>query len=159
DGDRAPGRKGRIVVDVPLQVVVVVQGLQDEPGDVLSGRHAADGAGEDVVEHQGRHGQFGQKAAHRFLDHAIDAAADEEGAALDVDRADGVAEEHDGQDEPGGGGSDGRLDDAADVVGGAGEVAQHHGGRAPVRDEREHHARHDQHLRRPGEALHQVTTG
>ena len=42
----------------------------------------------------------------------------------------------------------------ADVVGRARHVAQHDGGRAPVRDEREHHAADDNNLRsatdRPG---------
>src|SRR4029077_7688333 len=44
------------------------------------------------------------------------------------------------------------LDDAADVVGSAGEVAEAAGGRPPVRDEREHHAADDDHLRRARDA-------
>ena len=114
---------------------------------------AADRAGQDVVEHQRGDGELGQKPAHRLLDHAVDAAADEQRAAFDVDRADGVAEEHHGQDEPGGGRPDGPFDDAADVVGGAGQVAQHDRRRPPVGDEREHHAADDDHLDGSSEAL------
>ena len=55
------------------------------------------GPGQDVVEHQGRDGELGEEAAHRLLDDAVDAAADEQRAAFDVDRAHGVAEEHDGR--------------------------------------------------------------
>ena len=57
-----------------------------------------------------------------------------------------VAEEHHGQDEPGRRLADLRLDDAADVVGRAGQVAEDEGRRPPERDEREHHAGDDQHL-------------
>src|SRR5262249_27155437 len=143
--DRAPvleGLGGRGVgVDLGLQQDVGK--VDDQADDVLPGGDAGDGAGEDVVEHERRDGQLGREAAHGLADDAVDAAADEHGAALDVDPADGVAEAHDRQDEPGGGGADGLLDDGPDVVGGAGEVAEDDGGGAPVADEGEHHAADD----------------
>ena len=117
------------------------------------------GPGQDVVEHQGGDRQLGQEAAHRLLDHPIDAAADEQRTALDIDRADGVAEEHHGQDEPRGGRADGVLDDAADVVGRAGQVAEHHGRRPPVGDEGEHHAADDDHLDRPPQTVAKPRSG
>ena len=44
------------------------------------------------------------------------------------------------------------LDDPADVVGRAGQVAEHDRRRPPVRDEREHHAADDDHLDRSPQA-------
>ena len=125
------------------------QRIEQQAHDVLAGRHAADRAGQDIVEHQGRDRELGQESAQGLFDHAIHAAADKQRAALDVDRADGIAEQHHRQDEPGGGGPDGALDDAADVVGRAGQIAQHHRRGAPVRNEREHHAADDDHFDRP----------
>ena len=117
-----------------------------EPDEVLAGRDAADRTGQDVVEQERRHRQPGQPAAHRLLDDAIHTAAHEHGAALDVDAPHAVAEEHHPQDEPGGRLADLRLDDPADVIGRAGQVAKDERRRAPERDEREHHAGDDQHL-------------
>src|SRR5262249_21521431 len=147
------------LADLPRVLLVQAQGLvgvrrgqvdelQDQAHDVLPGGNAARGAGQDVVEHQGRDRQLGQEAAHGFLDHAVDAATDEQRAALDIDRAHGIAKEHDGQDEPGRGRADGVLDDAADVVDRAGQVAEDDRGRAPVRDESEGHAADDEDRRR-----------
>src|SRR5262249_54562623 len=73
----------------------------------------------------------------------------EQGAALDVHGAHRVGEDHHRQDEPGGGGADGLLDDAADVEGGAAQVAEHDGGGAPVRDESKGDAADDDDLGRP----------
>src|SRR5207253_6893219 len=56
-------------------------------------------------------------------------------------------ENHDGQNEPGRCRAYGILDDAADVVGRARQVAEHDGGGSPVRDEGEHDAADDNHLR------------
>src|SRR5581483_2047060 len=95
---------------------------------------------EDEVEHQGGNRQLGQGSAHGFFHDTIDAAADEEGAALDVDGPDRVGEQHHRQDEPGRRGTDALLDDAADVIGGRGQVAEHHGSGLPVGDEGERHA-------------------
>src|SRR5262249_37646830 len=100
------------------------QRVEAEADDVLAGRDAADRPRQDVVEHQGRAGQLGRDAAEGGAHHLVDAAADEERAALDVDHADEVTEGHHAEDEPGGNRPDGVLDDAADVVGGGGEVAQ-----------------------------------
>ena len=81
----------------------VLQQLVGYPGKVLSRGHTADWPGEDVVEHQRGDRELGQGAAQRFLHHAVDAAAHEHAAAFHVDRADGIAEQHDREDEPRGG--------------------------------------------------------
>ena len=84
-----------------LAVRSQIQSSLINPTTVLPGRHGADRPGEDVIEQQGRDREPGEPAAHRLLDDPVDAAAHEHGAALDVDAAHGVAEEHDRQDEPG----------------------------------------------------------
>src|SRR5882757_10561047 len=91
------------------------QDFVDEAGDVLAGRDAGNGAGEDVLEHQGGDAEFGEGAAEGFFDYAVDAAADEHGTAFDVDGADSEGEEHDRDDEPGGGFADSLFGDAAGV--------------------------------------------
>ena len=115
-----------------------LQQFVDQADQVLARRHAADGAGQDVVEHQRRHRDFRQRRAHRFFDDAIDAAAGEHRARFDVDGAHRVREQHDGENEIRRRSAARLLDDAADVVGGRGEVAQHDRGRSPERDEGEH---------------------
>ena len=67
----------------------------------MAGGHTGDGAGEDVIEHQGGDADLGEGAAERLLDDAIDAAAGEHGAAFHVDGAHGTREEDDADDEPG----------------------------------------------------------
>ena len=120
--------------------------VADEPDQVLAGGDGADGAGEDVIEHEGGDGEFGEAAAHGFFDDFIHAATGEHGAAFHVHRADGVGKEHDAEDEPGGGLADGLLADAADVVGGGGQVAEHDGGGAPEADEHQRDGGDHQHI-------------
>ena len=127
--------------------------VDDQPHDVLPGRNRADRPGEDVVEHQRRDRELGEEPAHGLLDHAVHAAADEQRAAFDIDRAHAVAEDHHGQDEPRGRRADRPFHDAADVVGRAGQVAEHDGRRPPVGDEREHHAADDDHLDRTAQRI------
>src|SRR5205823_10083769 len=69
--------------------------FKPQTNDVLPGRHAAHGSGQDVVEHQGGAGNLGQHATQSLSNHSVDAAADEQRTALDVYPAHGVAEEHD----------------------------------------------------------------
>ena len=71
-----------------------IEEVVEQADDVLPGRDAADRAGQDVVEQERRDRELGQAAPHRLLDDPVDAAADEHGAALDVDAPHGVAEEH-----------------------------------------------------------------
>ena len=97
------------------------------------------GPGEDVIEHQGGDAELGQRAAQRFFDDPVDAAADEHRTAFDVDGAHREREQHDPDDEPRGGLSDRLFGDAAGVEGGRSKVVQHDGGGPPVGDEREHH--------------------
>src|SRR5262249_13215559 len=127
DRDRAGDQHGAVLLDRLAEVVVVqaegvvggragqAEDLHQPAHDVAAGGDAAGRAGEDVVEHQGGDRQLGEEAAEGLLDHAVVAAADEQGRALDVHRADGVAEEHDGEDEPRRRRADGVLDGGPDV--------------------------------------------
>ena len=149
-GDRhgPPGLPGVGDGGIQLDSGEIGVASQPEAHDVLARGDAADWPCEDVIEHQGGDGEFREESAHRFLDDAIDSAADEEGGAFDVDGADGIAEDHDGEDEPGRRRADGSFDDAADVVCRAGEIAEDDGGGLPVGDEGEHHAADDDDLGR-----------
>ena len=77
----------QIGTDVKAEVNEV-GGLVEKADDVLPGRDAADGAGQDVVEHEGRNAELGERAAHGLFDDAVNAATDEHAATFDVDRAD-----------------------------------------------------------------------
>ena len=125
-------------------VADVVEGVGEQSGKVQAGGHSADGAGQDVVEQQRRDGELSQLAAHGLLDHAIDAAANEHRAGFDVDGADGIAEQHDRQHEPGSALADNLLGVAADVVRRRREVGENDGRRPPERDERQHDRRSDE---------------
>src|SRR5205823_7736182 len=66
--------------------------------------------------------------------------------AFDVNRADAVTKDHYSKNEPRGGRANRLLDDAANVVGRAGQVAEDDGSRPPIRNEGEHDAADDDHL-------------
>src|ERR1700733_305853 len=121
----------------------VLADLVDQAAQVQPRADAADRAGQHVIEHERGDGELRQSAAHGFVDDLVDAAAHEHAAALDVDGAYRVGEQHDRQDEPWRGLADGRLGDAADVIGGGCEIAQYDGRRSPERDERQHHGSRD----------------
>ncbi len=115
----------------------VVERFVEQANQILTGGHTADRAGQDVVEHQRGNAKLGKRAAHRFFDHAIDAAADEHAAALDVNGAHGVGKQHDAEDEPRRGFADVAFGLTTCVVRGRGQIVQHDGGGAPERDEAE----------------------
>ena len=149
DGDKDRSPAAKIVGSVGGTENVGVhhlRGRNEQTHDVLSGRNGTDRTGEDIVEHQGRNRKFGQKPAHRFFHNAIHAATHKERTAFDINQRNGAAEEHDDEDEHGRRRTDGAFDDAANVIGRAGEVAKHDRGRSPVRYEGEHHAAYDYHL-------------
>src|ERR1035437_6068092 len=126
--------------------VPVLADLVDEAAKVEARADGADGAGEHVVEHQGGNGELGQRPAHSLVDHLIDAATHEHGAALDVDGAHRIGKQHDSEDEQGGGLADGGFGDAAGVVGAGGKIAQHDGGGPPERNEGQHDGGRDDDL-------------
>ena len=115
------------------------EGVVDQSGDVLSRRNARNRAGQDVIKHQSGNADLGQGPAQRLFDHAVNAAADEHGAALHVNRPHGEGEQHHRHDEPGRRLPDGLLGDAGGIEGGRPQVVQHDGRRPPVGDERQHH--------------------
>src|SRR5579863_6317841 len=79
---------GRVCRQDDVEVCVVKQFVQ-KPRQVEASGYAADGAREDVVEHQRGDGKLGEQGAHALLYHAIHAAADEHAAAFVIERLDG----------------------------------------------------------------------
>ena len=137
---------GEVVVGKMQRAVHVHAHVFDEAREVLAGGDGADGAGQDVVEEQGRDGELGQRAAHGLLDHAVDAAAHEHAARFDVERPHGIAEQHDREDEPGSALADDLFGVAAGVVSGGCEVGENDGGGPPEGDEGQHHRGGDEDL-------------
>ena len=123
----------------PVRLVGHIHQLVDQTGDVLAGRHARDRPGKNVIEHQRRHAELGESASQGLLHHAVNAAAREHRAALDVHRAHREAEQHDAEDEPGRSRSHRLLGDAAGVEGRGTQVIENDSRRAPEGDEGEHH--------------------
>ena len=123
-----------------------VQHVAEESHQIRPGRDCGDRAGEDVIEHERGNGQFRHAAAHRTFDDLVHATTGEHRAALDIHGSHGIAEEHDGEDEPRRRFADRLFADAADVIGRGCQVAQHDGGRSPEADEGERHAGDDQHI-------------
>src|SRR5208283_1793428 len=115
--------------------VNVVAGLVEQSNDILPGRHAADRAGQNVVEHQGGNAEFGQRTAHRFFDHPVHAAAHEHAAAFDVNRAYRIGKQHDPQDEPGRRLADVAFRLAARIISGGSQVIQDDGCGTPEGNE------------------------
>ena len=128
----------------PMQQVV------QQPDDVLARRDATDRPRQDVVEEQRRDRQLRQRAAHRFLDDPVHAAANEHRRAFDVHGAHRVREQHDAEDEPGRSLSHRLLDDASDVERGRPEIVQDDRGRAPKGDERKEYGGGDDDADAPG---------
>src|SRR6187402_2284484 len=68
--------------------------------DILSGGYARDRSSQNVIKHQGGDTDLGKCAAERFLHNSVDSAPCVHGAALHIESADRVCEEHDAKDEP-----------------------------------------------------------
>ncbi len=68
---------GKVVVGEMQRAVHVHAHVLDKPCQILAGGYGADGTGQHVVEQQRRDRKLGQRSAHRFFDHAIDAATNE----------------------------------------------------------------------------------
>src|SRR5262245_25254789 len=103
-------------------VAEIRNGLSDKSNDILAGRHTRDRSGEYVIEHQRRDAEFCKRPTHRLFDYAVDAAAREHRAALDVNRAHRITEEHHAEDEPGCSPPHGLLGYAASIESGRGEI-------------------------------------
>lgn len=113
----------------------ILKDVTNQAGEILSGGNAANGASEDVVEHQGGNGEFSQATAERLFYRAIDTATNEHAAAFDVNGADGIGEQHDAENEPGGSLTDVALGFTTGVISGGGEVVENDGSSAPEGDE------------------------
>src|SRR5579859_5496137 len=75
-GDEAGGARREMA---PCEVEIQAE-FVEKSAEILARGDAADGAGENVIEHQGGDGKFGEAAAERLLDGAIDPAANEHAA-------------------------------------------------------------------------------
>src|SRR5215207_9938872 len=90
--------------------------FRDQIYDVLPSLHPRNWTRQNVIKHQGRHGELRDRSTHRFLHHAIYTAAREHGARLDINSAHGVGEKHYAKNEPWCRMPDRLFSDAADVV-------------------------------------------
>ena len=133
------GKCGRRGVRIQLHARMRVgQHFVQQAAQVLARGNAADRAGQHVVEHQRGNGKFRQRAAHRFLHHAIHAAAHEHAAALDVNLRHGVGKQHGRENEPRSRLADELLRLATRVIGRGSQVVQNDRRRAPIGNERQH---------------------
>ena len=118
------------------QMQVHVQ-FAEQAAQILARRHAADRPGQDVVEHQRRNAELGQRPAQRLLHRAVHAPAHEHAAALDVHGAHRIRKQHDRQDEPGSGLADEPLSFATGVIRRRSQIVQDDRRRPPERNERQ----------------------
>ncbi len=81
--------RGEVVVGEIQRAVHVHAHVFDEAGQILAGGDGADGPGQHIVEKQRGDGKLGQGTAHGFFNHAVNAAANEHAARLDVERPHG----------------------------------------------------------------------
>ena len=144
DDDRDAGRE--VVIGKIQRAVQVHAHVLDEARQILARGDGADGASQNVVEEQGGDRELGESSAHGLFDDAVNTAAHEHAAGLDVQRPHGVAEQHDRKDEPGRALADDILGVAAGVISGRGQVGQNDGGSAPERNEGQHHRSGDEDL-------------
>ena len=145
---RTAKRRRKMVLGEQQRMMQVLADIFDKTRQILARRDRADRAGENVVKQQRRDGEFRQRAPHGFLDHAIHAAPHEHGARFDVKRPHSIAEQHDGENEPGGALANHFLGIAAGVIGRGGQIGKNDRGGAPEGDERQHHRGGDEHLDR-----------
>ena len=132
-----------LVCSKRIAQVRVLKQLADQSGQILPGSDAADGASQDVVEHQRGDAEFCERSAERLFDRAVHAAAHEHAAALDVHGAHRVRKQHDGQNEPRRGFADVAFRFTARVIGRGGQVVQNDGRGAPERNKGEKRGRGD----------------
>src|SRR5579864_2672167 len=96
--------------------------IAEKATEILSRRHAADGAGQYVIKHQRGNAEFRERSAKGLLHGAVDTAADKHATALDVDGTNSVRKQHDGEDEPGRGLANVAFGFAAGVIGRGSQV-------------------------------------
>src|SRR5262249_245657 len=117
DGDEnGESHGGGVGADRDSQVRVGEQ-FSDQASQGTPGAHAANGAGENVIEHQGGYREFGESTAHRFFDDAVDTPTHEHAATFHIQLRDRVGKQHGGKDEPRSGLADELLGFTARVEG------------------------------------------
>src|SRR5262245_47379385 len=100
---------------------------------MLANRDARDGAGQNIVEHQGGDGQLGAGATHGFLHHPIHTAPREHRVRLHIHRTHGIRKEHHPEDEPWGRLPNGLLRNTTDIECRRAQIVQDNSGGAPER--------------------------
>jgi len=131
-------RRGGQVHGQNQRGVHIVQKFIQQTDKIKAGGNSADGPRQDVVKHQGGHGNLRQRTAHRLLDDAVDSATHKHAAALDINRAHRIRQDHNRQNEPWACFPDEMLSDGSRIERGRAHVVQHHGRRAPERHEGQH---------------------
>ena len=123
----------------PAMGIGDADGVVDQASDVLSRGYAGDRPGKDVIEHQGRDTELGERAAESFFNDPIDAAPHKHRAAFHVNGADRESEQHDAQNKPRGALANCLFRDATGIERRRTEIVENDGGGSPVGDEGEHH--------------------
>lgn len=83
------------------RVLQIVGNLLNEPGQILACRYGADWAGKNVVEQERGNRQLSKGVPHSLSHDPVHASSHEHAAGLDVNRANGITEQHDSENEPG----------------------------------------------------------
>src|ERR1051325_3627979 len=114
--------------------------------EILTRNNRTDWARENVIKKKSRYRELSQRATHRLFDDAVNAAASEHAAGLDIKSPHRIAEQHDRQNEPGSALADDLLSVAAGVIRGGCQVRQDDGSSPPERDKGQHHRGGDEDL-------------
>ena len=109
---KADGEQIRVQV---VRLAKFFEQLIDQMAEIQTCRNHTDGAGENVVEHQRGHRQPRHERPHRIPHNDIDPAAHEHAGTFHVNRADGVAEQHDAEHIPCGRRTDRLFRDTAGI--------------------------------------------
>src|SRR5215813_8266385 len=118
--------------------------VRDKADQILSSGNRTDWTSKNVIEEQGRNRELRQIPTQSSLDDPVHTAADEHTTGLDVDRAHGIAEQHDRQHEPRSAFADDFFRITPHVISRRCEVRQDDGSSSPERDESQHHRRGDE---------------
>ena len=134
------GQAGREMIVREMQRTVHVHAhVFDESSQILASGYGADRTSQHIIEQKRGDGKFRQSSAHRFLDDAVHSAANEHAAGFDIERPNGITEEHDSEDEPGCALADDFFGVSASVIRGGCEIRENDRGRTPEGDESQHH--------------------
>jgi len=130
-GDDVDGSRGKRAG----RQVRVGQKFAEKPADVLSGSHAADRTGQNVIEHQCRYVNFASAPPKDCLTERVNATAPNMLQLSTYTARTGVGKQHDRQDEPRRGLADVAFRFTARVISRRCQVVQNDGSGPPERNE------------------------